>query len=165
MTADPLAPGRALLLDANLLLVLIVGEVSRGEVGRFKRTRAYSADDYDLLRRAVDWFAPVVVTPHILTEVSNLAGQLDGRLRAQAFVVLAAVIPALDERVARSSDVVRDPLFRRLGLSDAAVAFIVRNEPRPVTVLTDDLDLYLALTAAGADAINFNHLRSGAWGW
>ena len=59
-----------------------------------------------------------------------------------------------------SRAVVRDACFERLGLTDAAIAMLCE---RGMLVLTGDLELYLALQARGADALNFSHIRSLGW--
>jgi hypothetical protein len=51
--------------------------------------------------------------------------------------------------------VVADPIFMRLGLTDAA---ITRVCSRGILVLTADVALHLELQRRGLDAINFNHL-------
>jgi predicted nucleic acid-binding protein len=48
------------------------------------------------------------------------------------------------------------------GLADAAIAAVALT--RQCTVLTDDLDLYLALSREDISVINFNHLREQEWG-
>lgn len=152
-------PG-AVLIDANVLLLLVVGTVDRNEIARFKRTRKYDVDAFDLLAGVVARFPQVWVTPHVLTEVSNLVGQLQANLRAAAFELLARLTPQFVEHAEVSADVVREPIFRRIGLTDAA---IVRGARGPVTVLTDDLDLYLALENDGAKVVYFTYVRTGAW--
>lgn len=159
-SASAPAAGTAVLIDANLLLLLVVGTVDREEVARFKRTRKYAATDFDLLAAVLSRFRSVWVTPHVLTEVSNLAGQLQSNLRALAYEILARLTQDFTERIDPSADVVSEPLFRRLGLTDAA---IMRGARESVTVLTDDLDLYVALSNAGAQVINFTYVRTGAW--
>lgn len=157
----PSAPARgAVLIDANLLLLLVVGGADRNEVERFKRTSRYTGADFDLLRDVVSRFDRLVVTPHVLTEVSNLSGQLHERMRARVREQIARLVPTCDERVAKAEDLVREPLFARLGITDVA---IVRAAREPLTVLTDDLPLYVALTQADAEAMSFTHLRAGAW--
>jgi hypothetical protein len=158
----PTAPAtrpRILLIDTNLLLVLVVGSHDRDQIERFKRTRAYSADDYDLLIRFVAGFGELVVTPNVLTEVSNLAGQLSEPLRGRVLASLAMLAVQVPERYFPSSDVVREPDFLRLGLTDVSVLLTAREK---VAVLTDDLPLYLKLSAQDAYVVNFNHLRTGA---
>jgi hypothetical protein len=150
---------RRLLIDTNLLLVLIVGAHDRSQIERFKRTRAYTADDYDLLTRFIGAFGELAVTPNVLTEVSNLAGQLAEPLRGRVLSSLALLTVQVSERYFPSSDVVREPDFLRFGLTDVSIVFTAREK---VAVLTDDLALYLKLSAEDVYVVNFNHLRTGA---
>jgi hypothetical protein len=150
---------RSLLIDTNLLLVLIVGSHDRNQIERFKRTRAYTADDYDLLTRFVASFGELAVTPNVLTEVSDFVGQLSEPLRGRVLSSLALLAVQVPERYFPSSDVVREPDFLRFGLTDVSVLLTAREQ---VAVLTDDLPLYLKLSALDLYVVNFNHLRTGA---
>lgn len=62
--------------DTNLLLLYVVGAHDPERIGRFPRTDTYTEDDFDLLERLLGYFETAVTTPPILTEVSNLLGQL-----------------------------------------------------------------------------------------
>jgi hypothetical protein len=150
-----------LLVDTNLLLVLLVGALDVNQVEQFKRTRAYTREDYALLAAFVGEYERMVTTPNVLTEVSNLLGQLTGTLRIRALLHLGALAGALDESYLPSKDLVRDPHFPSLGLTDTSIIHSVEGD---VTVLTDDLQLYVQLAATGSDVVNFNHLRAGSWG-
>jgi hypothetical protein len=57
--------------------------------------------------------------------------------------------------------VVGEPAFLDLGLTDAGLVVRSRDD---VTVLTDDLNLYVRLASAQPPVLNFNHVRAGAWG-
>ena len=71
------------------------------------------------------------------------------------------LVVTVTEQYDESRSLSADPGFDRLGLADAAIATVCL---RGRLVLTDDLDLQLALTHRGADALNFNHVRELAWG-
>lgn len=150
----------ALLIDTNLLLLLLIGAMDPAHVERFRRTKKYTREDYALLAAFVSRYERLVTTPNVLTEVSNLAGQLSEPLRERAFLSLGVLISQYDERFHPSRELVLEEIFPKLGLADTSVQAAVDNS---VTVLTDDLPLYLRLSAAGIEAINFNHLRSGSW--
>lgn len=148
----------ALLVDTNLLVLLIVGSLDIEQVERFKRTRAYSREDYALLAAFAAGFRRMLTTPNVLTEVSNLVGQLGEPLRRRALVALGILAGQFEERFRASRELVLEPSFPRLGLTDSSVIFAAEAE---VTVLTD-LDLYVRLSSSGVTSINFNHLRSGS---
>jgi len=149
---------RVLLIDTNLLLVLVVGSHDCDQVERFRRTRAYTAGDFDLRAQFVSGF-DLVVTPNVLTEVSNLAGQLAEPLRSRVLSSIGRLAMEIRERYFPSSEAAREPEFSRFGLTDVSVLLTAREK---VAVLTDDLPLYLRLSALDLYVVNFNHLRTGA---
>lgn len=148
-----------LFIDTNLLLLLLVGSIDPEQVERFKRTRAYTREDYALLLAFAGRFGRMVTTPNVLTEVSNLLGQLREPLRRRALSILGSLTGTLDEQYHPSSRLVTDTAFPVLGLADTS---IIASATTHVTVLTADLPLYLRLAAAGIEVVNFNHLRTGA---
>jgi|SRR5215213_2178505 len=154
---DPLNP---LFIDTNLLLLLVIGLLDPGQIEKFKRTRAYTREDYSLLSEFVSGYDGLLATPNILTEVSNLTGYLSEPLRSRGFATLAALVAELVEVHFPSIEVVHHPYYTVLGLADISVLLASRGR---ATVLTDDFDLYARLSAEGVSVINFNHVRSGAW--
>lgn len=149
-----------LFVDTNLLLLLLVGALDADQVERFRRTRKYSREDYALLATFVDKYARMLTTPNVLTEVSNLLGQLAEPLRRHAWVALGVMAADFDERFRASKELFAEPHYPVLGLADVSIIAVLE---KGVTVLTDDLGLYARLASAGIEVINFNHLRSGSW--
>jgi acyl-CoA synthetase (AMP-forming)/AMP-acid ligase II len=142
-------------------LLLFIGSYDRELISRFKRTQIFTVEDFDLLVDIVASCGGLVTTPHILAEVSNLSGQLEDDRRSRYFAVFAKLVNQLGERSVPASTAVAHPIFRRLGLTDAAVATLVQGEP--IAVLTVDFDLWAHLSAAGVAAYNFNHVRVSGW--
>ena len=64
---------KGVLVDTNLLVLYLIGQVNRKRILSFKRTQTYTLDDFDLLARLIAWFGKLVTTPHILTQASDLA--------------------------------------------------------------------------------------------
>ena len=149
----------ALFIDANLIVLLIVGSVGRDLIARHRRTRIFTIEDYDRLTRAISRVGNIRVTPNTLTEASNLLGQHGEPQRSQLLLKLRVLIEQSREIVVASVDAARRDAFPRLGLTDAALLEVVSAD---APLLTVDLNLYLAALASGDDAaINFNHWR----GW
>ncbi|HET6567359.1 MAG TPA: PIN domain-containing protein [Rhodothermales bacterium] len=147
---------RGLLIDSNLLLLYFVGSHDPKQLPKFKRTAAYLPEDYTLLVEFMGQFERVVTTPHILTEVSNLAGQLAEPVKSAVFANLRTGIKLLEERFHASTALSASPEFARFGLTDLAVLHEARGQ---LLVLTDDFRLSQYLQHANLAAINFNHLR------
>jgi hypothetical protein len=144
------------LVDTNLLILYLVGLSNRSRIPRFKRTQIYSEGDFDLLRALLGPAKALYTTPHILTEVSDLvkleSPDLDLFLREFARWVGWAV-----ETTPPAVRIVEHELLRRLGFADTGIAKACDDGP---AVLTDDLNLYLALAERGFPVVNFNHARS-----
>jgi rRNA-processing protein FCF1 len=151
---------RKLLVDTNILLLYIVGSLSPNQIARHKRTKTFTVEDYWLLDSQLAKFGDIVVTPNVLTEVSNLLGYTDDRTRQELLSWLKSRVPSFDERFVPSHEAVEAVEFSRLGLTDAT---ILSCPTQDLTVLTDDIHLYLALQKKGVEVINFNHLREGSW--
>ena len=151
---------KKLLVDTNILLLYIVGSLSLDRIARHKRTDTFTIEDYLLLDALLRQFGGIVVTPNILTEVSNLLGYTDEKTRGSLLILLRSLAWISEEHYVRSLDAVETAEFSRLGLADAS---ILSCPTEGLTVLTDDLHLYLALQRRGVEVINFNHLREGYW--
>lgn len=148
--------GLSVVVDSNLLFVLIVGYTSRGHVGRARRTEQYSIEDFDLLQTTLAEYDEVLVTPHVLAETSNLLGYISEPLLSQTRATLRLLMPQWQERFTKSIEITEIPIYLRLGITDSA---LFATSSASVTLLTDDLPLYLAANRAGHSAINFTHLR------
>jgi len=147
---------RGVLVDTNILLLLFVGSFDRGRIARFKRTQQFTAGDFDRLTNVLSCFARIVTTPNILSEVSNLSGQLGEPDRARYFADFAGRIDLLDERYVPSKSAAAAAEFPRLGLTDSVILQLGKER---LLVLSDDEPLCYYLERAGVDVINFNHVR------
>jgi hypothetical protein len=148
------------LIDSNLLLVYFVGSYDRHLIARFKRTAAFTIDDFELLAQFIAFFDRVVTTPNILTEVNSFSNQLAETIKAGYYPEFSRQIHLLEEYYLPSSEVSSLASFARLGLTDLGIVRLVRDQ---YWVLSDDLKLVIHLQGLGIDAINFNHIRAAGW--
>ena len=151
-------PPTGFFIDTNLLLLLIVGSVDRGLITKHKRLRRFTAENYGVLVNLIERVDRVFVTPNTLTETSNLLAQHKDPQRSDFFDRLRFIIEVSKEVVVASADASRNNVFKRLGLTDAALLEVATAETPLVTV---DLELYLAAVEKGQDtAVNFTHLQN-----
>ena len=143
------------LVDSNLLTLLIAGRVNRTLIAKHRRLSGYTPEHYDILINFLSGARRVYVTPNVLTETSNLLGQHADPERSQLMAALREVIFRSEEIIVKSADASRNKAFTRLGLADAALLELATQE---TTLITVDLDLYLAALENGANAVNFTHL-------
>ena len=151
--------GRGALFDTNLLVLLLVGSINERRIPEFKRTQDYSIADFRTLKRLVQWFGTLSVTPHVLSQVSDLT-KLSGREFDMVREQFREFVVSAEECSYSARELVHHPLFARFGLADASVSAACEQNR---LVLTADLDLYIALTSRGLDAMNFRHVRALAW--
>ena len=148
-------PAAEAFIDANLLVLLVVGSVDRRQVGAHRRARRFAPEDYDRLLKVIDTLEHVLVTPNTLTEASNL---LESRSDHRFLDRLRLVIDRSEEIVVASAKAARNAAFPRLGLTDAALLEAV-SEERPL--ITTDFDLYSAASSKGVNAaFNFTHTQN-----
>lgn len=148
---------RGVLIDTNLLILYFVGEFSPERITKLRRTKKFVLRDYWLLKSLFDRFAIKVTTPNILTEISNLSGDIPDGLREDFFRSLRASFGLFEEQYLPSSAAAASAIFPRLGLADSVIAEIANQR---YLVLTDDFALANYLGSINADVINFNHLLS-----
>jgi len=148
---------RRVAIDTNILLLLVVGSVAPEFVGQHKRLKAYDLDDYRIVMSFLVGMDTVVTTPNVATELVNLVGQgVTEPIRTRLFVYLRDWLPALPERYVETAQAVTVPEFARLGLTDSV--WLAALSP-DTELLTDDIDLYLAVLRRGLQVTNLNHIR------
>ena len=140
-------------IDANLLVLLVVGSVDRDQVEKHRRTRRFTSADFDLLLNIIKPLT-VFVTPNILTEASNL---LESKNDQRYLNMLKDVVQNSEEIVVSSATAVQSRSFSRLGLTDAVLLDVV-SKKRPL--LTVDHDLFIsALKKEDGSAFNFTYYQ------
>lgn len=149
----------SLVLDANLLILYIVGCTSRAYISKHKKLAAYSEIDFDLLCSIIMEAQTVIVTPNTLTEASNMIRYIGDPARTEICHFFREMIQIVTEEYRESKDAAGQRAFLRLGLTDSILLCASQGMR---TLLTSDLALYLEATSLGVKAINFNHFRDAA---
>lgn len=151
---------RGVLLDTNILLLYFVGTLDPQLIPQFKRTKTFAIEDFVTLQALLQHVETYVTTPNILTEVSNLAGQLSGKWRDDYFNIFAQSLTLLDEQYVRSRDIAATSAFQRFGITDAGIIHVAQGK---YLTITDDFPLSQYLRSQGADVLNFNEIRPYNW--
>ena len=154
--------GKNVLLDSNLLLLVVSASADIRSLSSFKRVADFTVQDYELLVRFLKSFKILVTTPHILTEVSNLANSLSGSYRRNFFNRFTALIHAGEdhssvvERWTPALKLASLPEFPLLGITDCAVGDLGFD----ALVVTADYRLSGVLRNRGIPVLNFRDLRA-----
>ena len=155
LTTEVTRSSRSALLDTNLLLLAISGQVGFQRFRSFGRLQMFVESDVQLLRKLLEDYASISTTAYVLAEVSNLANKLSGPLRAEWYQALADYAVVTAEAHIPISAVGRLPEVIRFGITDAALQLLAPSH----TVITAEFRLSGYLKLIGLDVINFNHLR------
>ena len=148
---------KGIFIDANLLVLLVVGATDQALISKHRRLRTFMVEDYGRLVELIEQAGQVFLTPNTLTEASHLLAQHPNPERSRFFVVLRRIIGKSEEIIVESKTASRNNAFVRLGLTDAALLEVISEETPLVTV---DLDLFVAAFAKGQEAaLNFTHLQ------
>jgi hypothetical protein len=147
---------KAAVLDTNLVLLLLVGQVDPTLILSYKRVAMFTLDDLHLLSELLNKFDVSCTTSSILTEVSNLLQHAPMHRRSMLMNKLAEYAIQIAEINIPSAELVKLEAFFQLGLTDAGLSQIART----YTVITTDFHLAGRIASAKYHSINFNHLRS-----
>ena len=126
-------------------------------ISTFKRTQQFRADDFEILKITLDSFNRRLTTPAILTEVNSLGNQLASHHKDDFYRVMFEEIAQLLEFYIPSKQLVQNPAFFTLGLTDTSI--IVVSSEQACLTLTDDARLAYNLDLLGSDVLNFSNLR------
>lgn len=153
---------KGIILDTNLLLLLLAGNCGEDVLSTFKpvKNHGFTLSDFQLLRQILLIFSRILVTPHILAEVSNHSEKLKGELHQRFIAAMRQFLSSADEHYHPAKDVSAREEFPRFGLTDSGISSLAAGE---YLVLTVDFPLAGFLNSNGIDAVNFNNLRPLAW--
>jgi hypothetical protein len=139
LTVADTAHNLRVLLDTNLLILYLIGSTNRDRIGRFKRTQNYTIEDFDLLVQVLSGYRQYLTTPHILTQVDDLV-KLEEPEYGAFLELFRSWIGGASESIASAIELVRDPMFFRVGFADTGIG---KAAEQGTDILTDDLNLYL----------------------
>ncbi len=147
------------MLDANVLVLLVVGLTNASYVERHRRLYpTYRQEHFRFLEKLLTSEPALATTPHALAEASNLAQLCGEPMRTEVAISLGRMIAKVDEIDIASAEAVTAAEFPRLGLTDAAFVLL---DPGEFRILSADIDLILALQSRGFEVANFQQLIFG----
>jgi len=123
-----------LVIDANLLLLLVIGAVEEGRyISKSKRLRNFDLTDYDNVVKIMSSFNEVCITSYIATEVSNLI-DLHGTSGQLAFRIARGLFSFFTEISTSIRDDCSPGYFEYFGITDSSLIRLVSE----CKVLTSD---------------------------
>lgn len=146
------------ILDANLLVVYVIGVKHPERLGDHRRVKEYLPSDFTVLTMILSHFNQIVLTPNVITECSDLLG--DGESDSDAKEALKALIHSPEVRVIEeyvpSKDASTRNQYKYLGIADCALLELIDDD---TILLSADSQLVSEAQSINPNSINFNHYR------
>ncbi len=141
----------------GVVVYRVVGSASRKYIHQHKRLGEYSTYDFDLLGLILSDFSEIVLLPHILAEVSNIARQIDFPARGQIQAALRTLVTTCVEFPIQSVNGVLRDEFGRLGLTDAVILHFCTMDVNGMNpaLLTSDTELANLAHSWGYSVIDY----------
>ena len=145
------------LLDTNLLVLHLIGQLAPDLIGSHKRVRAYQRGDFETLNEFLAG-RRLCTNVAVLTETSNLLGAGGRETPAGAQRALASFAKEAEVMAIDVDAICKLPVLVRYGFTDAALVLAAIDG---IAVVTDDFPLAGLMAKRGLPVINFNTLRTG----
>lgn len=110
-----------IIIDANALVVLLIGSINPKLIESHKRTSIYSEEDFHELLFAVGNIEKLVVLPNVWTEVDNLLNSFSGHYKYQYVRIIFEIIKVTSEKYLNSILGAESNSFYDLGLTDSLI--------------------------------------------
>ena len=114
-------------IDSNSLTVLVLGLIDPKIINNHPRTSIYSEEDFRALLEFIPDFDQLLVLPNIWTELDNLLNKYSGKRKYEYIESLMLLTKKTTERYIASLDVVENPAFFDLGLTDSAILELAKD--------------------------------------
>jgi rRNA-processing protein FCF1 len=143
---------KGVVVDANILLLYVVGTFDLSLIRNFKRTSSFTENQFDRVSKFIEKFSRTITAPHILTEVDDLLGN-----RVELRAVLAAYIKNSIEHHSEASLLIEGTYYTTVGIADSAIYDLARNN---YLIFTDDGLLHNILSKSGLDVVKLDYVTS-----
>jgi hypothetical protein len=134
-----------ILIDANALVLLIVGTLEPDRIQKHRRTSIYDRVDYEKLCNTIGTFENLVILPNVWTEVDNLLNACNGEHKNRYVLFLKHLSASATEKYIASHQAFHTPVIYDLGLTDTLLLSYALQCDRLITadsVLADYAKAY-----------------------
>lgn len=131
-----------LIIDTEVLILLLVGTYNIDCIETCKFTNKFSKQDLALVQRIISYFKKIIITPHIIAEVSNQSKQeFKGNKMYDYFRSLVNLLKSTTEISSPLNSLLDMDIkvISDFGFTDMAMFEIARNSDNKIAILTNDL--------------------------
>lgn len=148
---------KPIITDTSPLLLLLMGLYDKNAIGDFKRlSPKYDSEDYDLVLQFVAR-RKIIVTPQVLSEVSNFAEGLKNKF-SEFIEGNRPTLEKINEKYIPKTDILASQEVVKFGFTDTSI--ILAAKETNALVLTDDFPLFGACKRIGVDTMHMMEIQS-----
>ncbi|MBT6690231.1 hypothetical protein HN903_03520 [archaeon] len=152
---------KPIILDTKPLVLFLAGIYNPDKIGD-RLTAGFEREDFELLCKFLSNFKGIIITPHILTEASNIINRdLPKSLFCEFFEKVLSKLEEFHECSVNKNDIFLRDETKRLGITD--VGIILSCELENSLILTKDFKFSLEFSQKGYPIVHFDFLRSINW--
>lgn len=154
-----------IIVDTNILLLFLIGSYDINFIKDCKllnnSNKKYNDSDFELLKKIISCFKKVIITPHILAEISNLSikqGLFGPKLLSYIKTVILFLKKA-EERHQKSDCIwgMELEILGKYGFTDMTMFELAKQTNMPI--LTDEHPLY-GYSYGRVPIIKFEHIKN-----
>jgi hypothetical protein len=152
---------KGIIVDTNLIILYIVGFYDITYIEKFGRVKnkGYTKEDFLALKKLLESFRSLFLTPQILAEISNLSfNDVSDKRFVAYFDEMLRVITNVNEKYIPKNILVKIPSLIKFGFTDLSIFELAKKENLPV--VTDDFKLHGFLSFHGIRSINMDQIRA-----
>ncbi|NVM03449.1 MAG: hypothetical protein HWN67_14055 [Candidatus Helarchaeota archaeon] len=148
---------KGIIVDTNLLILLLVGVYDPRYISKFKITSKYTKKDFIILRNFVNRFKKLIITPHILAELSNLSMKIPERRLTGYFIYFIDILKRSEEINIDKNLILSNKYIYRIGVTD--VGIMLSSENNDLLFITDEFKLANISFSKGLNVLHFSQIR------
>ena len=148
---------KGLVIDTELLILLLIGKYDPEYVSTFKITNKFTKKDFNLVNLIVNHFNNIIITPHIIAELSNHSMKIPtGRIKLY-FDHFIKILKKFKEVHIEKDLVFKSEYLPLIGITDYGI--LLSSKENDYLLFTTDRSLTQISRAQGVNVLNFNEIR------
>ena len=153
---------KGIIVDTGPLILLLAGYYNYDTIGKNKLTEEFTTDDFDILFKFLSNFRGIIVTPHVLAEVSNLINTKVNKSDFTDFIErITEKLSRFKEVYIKKDEILAGEEVKKVGITDAGI--LLACEKRDNLILTKDFKFENLCISKGLPVIHFDKLREESW--
>ncbi|MBI1972991.1 hypothetical protein HYS50_03225 [Candidatus Woesearchaeota archaeon] len=150
-----------ILLDTGPLLLLLVGKYNSSLLPAFKRLSGRTEQEFMKLQAFLSKFRKIVVTPHVLAEMSNLAKSLGENTFSSFLERCVEDLKKFGETFIDKDEIIKRDEFKHFGITDTGIIIAGEKNYEHCVVMVQEEYLRRKCDNQGLCIINFWDVITG----